>query len=154
MRKMRITVVSMIWFWGLTAGLALGLEFATTTLYFGLLAVGATGGLAVSALGAPVAVQVLVTAGITLFGIIAIRPFAIKRFARVPIGAHTGVDALVGSEALTLGGVTLHQGQVKLKGEVWSARLDPDLTSEPIEPNSKVSISRIDGATALVFPLD
>jgi membrane protein implicated in regulation of membrane protease activity len=48
----------------------------------------------------------------------------------------------------------LHQGQVKLKGEVWSARLDPDLTSELIEPNSRVSISRIDGATALVFPLD
>ncbi len=144
----------MIWFWGLTAGIALGLEFATGTFYFGLLAVGAVGGLATAAVGAPVIVQVLVSAAITLFGIVAIRPLALKRFAKIPIGARTGVDALVGAEALTLMSVTLHEGQVKLKGEIWSARLDPDLAFEPIEPNARVSISRIDGATALIFPLD
>ncbi len=144
----------MIWFWGLTAGIALCLEFASTTFYFGLLAVGAVGGLATAALGAPVIVQVLVTTVITLFGIVAIRPLALKRFARVPIGARTGVDALIGAEARTLMSVTLHEGQVKLKGEIWSARLDPDLAFEPIEPNTRVSISRIDGATALIFPLD
>ncbi len=144
----------MIWFWGLTAGIALGLEFATSTFYFGLLAVGAVGGLATAAVGAPVIVQVLVSAAITLFGIVAIRPLALKRFAKIPIGARTGVDALIGAEALTLMSVTLHEGQVKLKGEIWSARLDPDLAFEPIEPNARVSISRIDGATALIFPLD
>lgn len=144
----------MIWFWGLTAGIALGLEFATTTFYFGLLAIGAAGGLAAAAVGAPVVVQVLVTAAISLFGIIAIRPLALKRFARVPIVARTGVDALIGAEALTLMIVTLHEGQVKLRGETWSARLDPDLAYEPVQANSRVSISRIDGATALIFPLD
>ena len=149
-----ITVESMIWFWGLTAGIALGFEFATTTFYFGLLAVGALGGLATAAVGAPVVIQVLVTSGITLLGIFAIRPLAIKRFARVPIGARTGVDALPGAEALTLMNVTMHDGQVKLKGETWSARLDPDLALEPIGPNSRVCVSRIDGATALIFPLD
>jgi membrane protein implicated in regulation of membrane protease activity len=50
--------------------------------------------------------------------------------------------------------VTAHEGQVKLKGETWSARLDPDLAFDPIGPNARVSISRIDGATALIFPLD
>lgn len=149
-----ITVENMIWLWGVTAGIALGLEFATTTFYFGLLGVGAVGGLATAAVGAPVIVQVLVTAAITLFGIVAIRPLALKRFARVPIGARTGVDALIGAEGLTLMNVTLHEGQIKLRGETWSARLDPDLASEPIEPNARVSISRIDGATALIFPLD
>jgi membrane protein implicated in regulation of membrane protease activity len=144
----------MIWFWGLTAALALGIEFASSTFYFGLLAVGAVGGLATAAVGAPVIVQVAVTAAITLLGVVAIRPLALKRFTRVPIGARTGVDALVGAEALTLMSVTLHEGQVKLKGETWSARLDPDLAFEPIEPNARVSISRIDGATALIFPLD
>ena len=53
-----ITVEDMIWFWGLTAGVALGLEFATTTFYFGLLAVGSLGGLAAAAVGAPVIIQV------------------------------------------------------------------------------------------------
>jgi len=144
----------MIWFWGLTAGIALGLEFATTTLYFGLFAVGAAGGLAAAAVGAPVVVQVLVAAAVTLFGIVAIRPLAIKRFSRVPVGTRTGVDALIGAEALTLMSVTAHEGQVKLKGETWSARLDPDLAFDPIGPNVRVSISRIDGATALIFPLD
>ena len=90
----------MIWFWGLTAGVALGLEFATTTLYFGLLAVGALGGLAAAAVGAPGIIQVVVAAAITLLGVVAIRPLALKRFARVPIGARTGVDALPGAEAL------------------------------------------------------
>lgn len=144
----------MIWFWGLTAGIALGLEFATTTLYFGLFAVGAAGGLATAAVGAPVVVQVLVAAAVTLFGIVAIRPLALKRFARAPIGTRTGIDALIGAEALTLMSVTVHEGQVKLKGETWSARLDPDLAFDPIGPNVRVSISRIDGATALIFPLD
>ncbi len=105
-------------------------------------------------MGAPVIIQVVVTAAITLLGIFAIRPFALKRFARVPIGARTGVDTLPGAEALTLGSVTMHEGRVKLKGETWSARLDPDLALEPIEPNSRVCVSRIDGATALIFPLD
>ena len=144
----------MIWFWGLTAGIALGLEFATTTFYFGLLAVGALGGLATAGVGAPVIIQVLVTASITLLGIVAIRPLALKRFARVPTGTRTGVAALIGAEALTLMSVTMHEGQVKLKGETWSARLDPDFELEPIEANSRVSVSRIDGATALIFPLD
>ena len=153
-RQIGITVINMLWFWGLTVGVALGLEFATSTFYFGLLAVGALGGLGASAIGAPVIVQVSVTAAVTLFGIVAIRPLALKRFARVPISARTGVDALIGAEALTLMSVTLHEGQVKLKGETWSARLDPDLAFEPIEPNARVSISRIDGATALIFPLD
>ncbi len=144
----------MIWFWGLTAGIALGLEFATTTLYFGLFAIGAAGGLATAAVGVPVVVQVLVAAAVTLFGILAIRPLAMKRFARAPIGTRTGIDALIGAEALTLLTVTAHEGQVKLKGETWSARLDPDLTFDPIGPNVRVSVSRIDGATALIFPLD
>ncbi len=144
----------MIWFWGLTAGIALGLEFATTTLYFGLFAVGAAGGLAAAAVGAPVVVQVLVAAAVTLFGIVAIRPLAIKRFSRISVATRTGVDALIGAEALTLMSVTAHEGQVKLKGETWSARLDPDLAFDPIGPNVRVSISRIDGATALIFPLD
>ena len=149
-----ITVEDVIWFWGLTVGVALGLEFATTTFYFGLLAVGSLGGLAAAAVGAPVIIQFLATAAITLLGIFVIRPLALKRFARVPIGARTGVDALTGAEALTLRSVTMHEGQVKLKGETWSARLDPDLAFEPIEPNSRVCVSRIDGATALIFPLD
>jgi membrane protein implicated in regulation of membrane protease activity len=144
----------MIWFWGLTAGIALGLEFATTTFYFGLFAVGAAGGLATAAVGAPVVAQVLVAAAISLFGILAIRPLALKRFARVPVGTRTGIDALIGAEALTLMSVSLHDGQVKLKGETWSARLDPDLALDPIGPNVRVSISRIDGATALIFPLE
>ena len=46
--------------------------------------------------------------------------------------------------------VDAHHGQVKLAGEIWTARAyDPSLV---IEAGSPVSVMEIKGATALVYP--
>ena len=40
-------------------------------------------------------------------------------------------------------------GQVKIGGEVWSARAFMD--GQVLEPGARVEVARIEGATALVF---
>ena len=60
----------------------------------------------------------------------------------------TNADALVGREAETLTEVTTHGGQVKLAGEIWTARAVPG--SRPLEPHSIAQVVAIDGATAVV----
>jgi membrane protein implicated in regulation of membrane protease activity len=67
---------------------------------------------------------------------------------------RTGVDALPGSRARALSEVTRDDGRISLKGEIWSARLDLDVTSEPVPDGSDVVVTRIEGATALVYPVD
>ncbi|MFM1917749.1 MAG: NfeD-like C-terminal, partner-binding, partial [Actinomycetota bacterium] len=44
-------------------------------------------------------------------------------------------------------------GRIRLRNEEWSARLDGDVTDAPIEQGTQVYVTRIDGATALVFPI-
>jgi membrane protein implicated in regulation of membrane protease activity len=144
----------MLWLWGVLAAVAVGAEMITGTFYFALVGVGAIAGLGSAALGVPPLGQAAVMAGVSLAGILLVRPFAVRHFARMPLPSRTGVDALPGAEAVALTSITAEAGQIRLKGEVWSARLDPDLGTDPIPVSGRVSVTRIDGATALVFPLD
>jgi membrane protein implicated in regulation of membrane protease activity len=58
------------------------------------------------------------------------------------------VAALVGSRAVVLQRVDAHGGQVKIGGEIWTARAyDED---QVLEPGTRVDVLKIDGATALV----
>ena len=50
--------------------------------------------------------------------------------------------------------ITERDGRMKLRGEEWTARLDPDITLEPVVSGTKLVVTRIDGATALVHPID
>jgi len=59
------------------------------------------------------------------------------------------MKALEGKSALVLDRVGRHEGQVKLDGEVWTAR--PLNDNDVYEPGDHVTIMRIDGATAVVF---
>jgi hypothetical protein len=59
-----------------------------------------------------------------------------------------GTAALVGGPATVLERVDRDGGQVKIGGEVWSARAyDED---DSFEPGARVEVMKIDGATALV----
>ena len=71
-----------------------------------------------------------------------------RRHLRTPARLRTGTAALVGARALVLERVDGNGGQVKIGGEVWSARAyDED---DVIEPGARVEVMQIDGATALV----
>ena len=118
------------------------LEFVLAMFAGGaLMAAGAAGA------GAPVEVQVLTFAvGSTLLLLVA-RPPLIRWSRRAP-GAVTGVAALVGRRARVLVEVTDREGQVKLAGEVWSARTERPGFVLPVGMDAYVE--RIDGATAVV----
>jgi len=64
----------------------------------------------------------------------------------------TGIEALEGKHALVLDRVSEHHGQVKLDGEVWTAR--PLNEHDVYEAGDQVTVMRIDGATAVVWKND
>ena len=61
----------------------------------------------------------------------------------------TGIEALEGKSALVLDRVARDAGQVKLDGQVWTAR--PFNDGDVYEPGESVTVMHIDGATAVVF---
>jgi membrane protein implicated in regulation of membrane protease activity len=79
--------------------------------------------------------------------LLVLRPIA-RRHLRTPMQLRTGTAALIGAPAIVLERVDGRGGQVKIGGEVWSARsFDED---ETFEPGTRVEVLKIDGATALV----
>jgi membrane protein implicated in regulation of membrane protease activity len=64
-------------------------------------------------------------------------------------GLKTGVKALEGKKALVLDRVVDDAGQVKLDGQVWTAR--PLNDGDVFEAGDSVTVVHIDGATAVVF---
>lgn len=140
--------------WMAVALVAVGAEIFTVDLTFGLIAVGAGSAAVASAVGAPLWLQAVIGVGVSFAGIAFVRPIALKHMKKGIPSTRTGVDALPGATGRTLSEVTRHDGRITLKGEIWSARLDPDVTSDPVPDGTDVVVTRIDGATALVYPID
>jgi membrane protein implicated in regulation of membrane protease activity len=80
--------------------------------------------------------------------LVLVRPMLRRRFA-AGNGLLEPAKALEGKSALVLDTVERHAGQVKLDGEVWTAR--PFNDNDVYEPGDHVTVMRIDGATAVVF---
>jgi len=81
--------------------------------------------------------------------LLAARP-ALKRRANRSVSAHPPLHtrALVGRGAVVVTRVDVHGGQVRIGGELWSARsLDGN---DVIEEGTPVTVMQIAGATALV----
>ena len=135
-----------VW-WMIAAGvLAVG-EIATLGFFLGPIAVAATLTAIVALIGAPLAVQWLVFIAASAGTVVVLRPIA-RRHLRTPATLRTGTAALIGNRAIVLERVDGEGGQVKIGGDVWSARsYDED---ETFEPGTRVEVMKIDGATALV----
>lgn len=80
--------------------------------------------------------------------LVLVRP-ALRRRLIPAKGAQTGVKALEGKNALVLDRITHDEGQVKLDGQVWTAR--PLNDGDVFEPGERVTVMHIDGATAVVW---
>lgn len=89
---------------------------------------------------------VFLTASILLLA--TVRPTLRKRFTSGG-EAVMGIKALEGKSALVLDRVARDAGQVKLDGQVWTAR--PLNDGDVYEPGQSVTVVHIDGATAVVF---
>lgn len=142
------------WAWWLIAVAVLALiEVLTLDLVFAMLAGGALAAAGIagldSATGGPFgfAAQVIVGLAAAVAGLALLRPVALRHLRSTP-ALRTGAAALVGADAVVLAEVGPSAGQVKLAGEVWSARCY-DGTSV-FAPGAGVSVLQIDGATALV----
>jgi membrane protein implicated in regulation of membrane protease activity len=138
--------VSVIW---LVAGVLLAIaELFTLDFVLIMLAAGALGA-AATALALPLPFQLLVFAGVSALGLVAVRPAIRHRLHRGSDRIMVGNDAVEGAEATVIEQVRDGQGMVKIGGELWQAR--PYDATQVIDPGQRVRVVEVKGATALVW---
>jgi membrane protein implicated in regulation of membrane protease activity len=139
--------------WQAWVGLAVllgALELFSLDLILLMLAGGAVLGMVAAIIGLPVVAQVLIALAGSVAALALVRPSVVKRLQGGPT-LVLGHDALVGRQALVIERVSAHGGQIKVGGDIWTARpYDEDLV---IEPGATVDIFQIKGATALVHQI-
>jgi membrane protein implicated in regulation of membrane protease activity len=138
--------VALIW---LIAALVLaGAEVLTGDLFLLMLGGGALAAAATNWLfGLPIWVDGLVFLIVSVLLLMGVRPVLRKRLIGVK-GLPEPMKALEGKSALVLDRVARHEGQVKLDGQVWTAR--PLNDDDIYQPGDHVTVVHIDGATAVV----
>ena len=139
------------WVIWVVVAVALLIAEATTSafvaIYFGLAAIAAA---AVAAIGLGVPFQLIAFAALSVGALTLTRP-ALKRAAGHGQVFRTGVDAMQGRIGVVTRPIAeLEPGQVKIGGEMWTARCFYD--EEPIAAGSRVEVVKIEGVTALVIP--
>lgn len=142
------------WIWALVALVAVGIEILVVDVVFLFIAAGAAAAFVASLLGADLWLQILIGVAVSALGILLLRPVALRHLRHPSRELRTGVDALPGTHGRALSEVTLEQGLMSLRGDTWTARLDPAITSDPVPAGTPLVVTRIDGATALVHPID
>lgn len=138
--------VPLIW---LIAALGLaGAEALTGDLFLLMLSGGALAAAGSSWLfDWPIWADGLVFLLVSVLLLVGVRP-ALRRRLHSGKGLPEPAKALEGKSALVLDRVGRHEGQVKLDGEVWTAR--PYNENDVYEPGDQVTVVHIDGATAVV----
>ena len=135
-----------VW-WMVAAGGLIAAEIFTLSFFLGPVGVAAVVAALAALLGAGTAVQIVIFIVASAASLAFLRPIA-TRHLRTPARLRSGAAALVGSKALVLERVDRDAGQVKIGGEVWTARAFDD--DDVLEPGARVEVMKIEGATALV----
>jgi membrane protein implicated in regulation of membrane protease activity len=132
----------------LGAGLALTelatLDFTLLMLAAGAVAGGATALIFPGLLWLQIAVAVVVAIAMLAL----LRPTLLEKIRRMP-GYRSSVDKLVGSTGVVVAEITAAGGEVKLSGEVWTAR---SVDGTRIAAGEQVEVYQVDGATVVVYP--
>lgn len=136
--------------WLALAALLGAAELLSLELTLLMLAVGAGAGAAADLLGLPIVAQVLLAVATSVGLLALVRPSLLRRLHGGP-GLTMGADRLVGSEGVTVTAVTADVGQVRIAGELWTARCFDETTTIPA--GARVDVMRISGATALVHEI-
>ena len=112
-------------------------------------AVGALAGLFAAALGAGLWLQITVLLGLSALALALFKPLSGK-FLRPKLSA-TNADRVIGASALVTETIdnSQAQGQVKVKGQIWSARSAQDIV---IPAGRDVKVLRIEGVKVIVEP--
>jgi len=95
--------------------------------------------------------QVLIFLAISAVLLFFTRPLAIKKFKTGKV--KTNVDSLAGKHALVIKQITeFDRGEVKLNGQIWSAKLEEGAAAAMSE-GTKCEVIKIEGVQAIVRPL-
>lgn len=137
-----------IWF-SLTLLLAIA-EILSLDLVLVMLAAGALAG-GVTALIAPALwwLQVLVAVVVSVLSLLVLRPTLIKRVRSMP-GYRSALASMVGRPGRVTQKVDAVEGEIKVDGQVWSARAYDE--SMVLDPGTEVEVFELDGTVAVVYP--
>ena len=130
---------------------ALGVaELFSLDLMLLMLATGALAGMVAGLLALPVAIQIIAAVATSVGMLVFVRPSVVKRLHSGP-ELRLGHQALIGKQGIVVDEVSAQGGQIKIGGEVWTAR--PYDENEVIEAGATVDVFEIRGATALVHKI-
>jgi membrane protein implicated in regulation of membrane protease activity len=138
--------IPMRWIWAALVMVFALIEVFTlglTTVWF---AIAALVMVFLSLLPLPLSAQLLIFLVLSAALLIGTRPLAIKRFK---MGTEkTNVDSLIGKQVLVTRTITeFEKGEVKINGQIWSARAEDNAE---IAEGTKCEIVRIEGVQAIV----
>lgn len=124
-------------------------EAATTQLVSVWFVVGAICAAITTIFTGSIIIQSLVFVFVSLIALIVTKPL-VKKFKQSHEKVNTNSDRLIGQVGVVLHAIDDPQsiGQVKVMGEIWSARSD----YAPIAKNEKIKVLAIEGVKLLVEP--
>lgn len=136
--------------WLIIAGLFFIGEIITVGFLVFWIAIAALVAMVVSFFTTNIIIQTSVFVIASAILILATKPF-VKKFLDVK-QTKTNAFSIIGQKALVIKEISSHSiGQIKIRGEVWSAESESD---ETITEGSEVEILEINGVKALVKSLD
>lgn len=133
--------------WLILAVVLVASEVATSGLILVMFSGGALAAAVTAGIGAGPVGSAGVFAVVSLALIAVVRPIAKDHLYQAP-AQRSGTAALIGTEAVVVDVVDSNDGRIKLSGEIWSARTLQE--GARFEPDEKVTVLQIDGATAIV----
>ena len=135
-------------FWLIAAGVFFIIEMATIGFLVFWLGIGALLAMVTSFITDSVLIQVIVFVITSTLLLIFTRPL-VNKFVKVPKEVKTNAYSIIGKKAIVVKAINNieGEGQVKIDGDVWSAK---SVNDEEIPKDTEVEIAEIDGVKAVV----
>ena len=131
------------------------IEISTLEFTFLMLAGGSLGGLVSGLFGLPWWGQFIVALVLALLLLFAVRPPLLRALGRGGDPARSNVDALLGMAGVVTNDFSGNASHVKLSnGDTWTARLSNQTSDRILVEGEKVTVTAIEGATAVVVPVE
>ncbi len=131
------------------------IEISTLEFTFLMLAAGSLGGLVSGLFGLPWWAQFIVALVLALLLLFLVRPPLLRALGRGGDPARSNVDALLGLSGVVTNDFTGNASHVKLtNGDTWTARLSNQSGDRVLVEGEKVTVTAIEGATAVVVPVE
>ncbi len=134
-------------FWLILMLLLISVQVVTGEMTFLLIAIGALTAIIADVLGAPLYVQIIIMAVVSIASLLWLRSFDTKRRANDTGPSPWSVNRYVGRVGEVTEEVTSSQGMVRIGTEIWSART---YSPTPIPAETPVVIQQIEGAIVWV----